>query len=228
MDNPHGLRSKGWAGLAFVVLAIVSVALSGARTPEANAGTAAIAAYLDAHRHGLLVAGWLSFPTVAFFLWFVVGVSSYLRRMSAQDEGLPTYAFTSGIFTSAVAFIGGLLGTALVFAPVVDKSDLQFLWALTSLANGTFVAMGVAIFAFAVAHSMRRHNSGPQWLVWLGYITALGEAVVSFGMFYPSDIVLGAPIVGLLLGFILFAVWMVGVSAILILEGSKQLAGLPA
>lgn len=228
MDNPHGLRSKGWAGIAFVVLALASVALSGTQVPFANADAATIAAYVDAHRQGLLIAGWLSFPSVAFFLWFVVGISSYLRRMGAQDEGLPTFALVSGTFTTAIAFVGGLLGTALAFAPAVDNADVRFLWALTSLANGVFVAMGVSIFAFAVGHSMRRHNSGPVWLAWLGYLTALGEAAVSFGLFYPSGVAFGSPVVVLLLGFILFAIWMIAVSATLIAQGTKQLAGAPA
>lgn len=228
MDNPHGLRSKGWAGIAFVLLAIVSVALSGTQIPDANASATAIAAYIDAHRQGLLVAGWLSFPSVAFFLWFVVGISGYLRRMAAQDEGLPTFALVTGTFTAAVAFIGGLLGTALAFAPSVDTADMRFLWALTSLANGAFVAMAVSIFAFAVAHSMRRHNSGPIWLAWLGYLTSIGEAALSFGMFYPSGLAFGSPVIVLVLGFILFAIWTVAVSATLIAQGTKQLTGVPA
>ncbi len=228
MDNPHGLRSKGWAGIAFVVLAIASVALSGTRIPDANADAASVAAYLSAHRQGLLIAGWLSFPSVAFFLWFVVGISGYLRRMGTQDEGLPTFALVSGTFTAAVAFIGGLLATSLAFGPLVGDPGLRFLWALTSLANGAFVAMGVSIFAFAVANSMRRHNSGPVWLSGLGYLTALGEAAMSLGVFFPSGLAFGSPAAVLVLGFILFAIWMLAVSATLISQGTKQLAGVPA
>ncbi len=68
--------------------------------------------------------------------------------------------------------------------------------------------MGIAVFAFAVAHSMRRHGSGPAWLAWLGYATALAEGVMSFGMFYPSGIPFGNATLGLLLGFVFFVVWM--------------------
>jgi hypothetical protein len=228
MDNPHALRSKGWAGLAFVVLIIASVVLSGgAATPAANADPGAVAAYLAAHQHGLLIAGWLAFPTVAFFLWFVVGMSRYLGRMGTNDEGLPGYALAGGIYTAAVALLGALLSTALAFTPP-GAGGLHFIWALTALANGAFIAMGLAVFVFAVAHSMRRHNSGPIWLAWLGYITALGQAAMSFGMFYPSGIAFDNALIGLILGFVLFVVWMIAVSGTLIAQGSRQLEGAPA
>lgn len=226
MENPHALRSKGWAGIAFVVLIVASVVLGGT-PPDANAAPASIAAYLSTHRHALLVGGWLSFPTVAFFLWFVVGIARYLRRMSAQDEGLPTFALASGIYTAAVAFVASLVNTALAFAPV-GPGGLQFLWALGALANGAFLAMGLAIFVYACTHSMRRHKSGATWLVGLGYLTVAGEAIMSFGVFYPSGVALGNNVTGLVLGFVLFAIWMIAVSATLIGQGSRQLAGSPA
>jgi len=225
MENPHALRSKGWAGLAFVVLIVVSVFLSGA-PPDAGAGASAVQAYLTAHQHGLLIAGWLSFPTMAFFLWFVVGMGAYLRRMATHDEGLPTYALVSGVYTTVVAFVAALLSTALAYLPAagLGPAALQFLWALNTLANGAFLAMGLAVFIFACSHSMRRHNSGAAWVVWLGYLAAAGEAVMSFGMFYPSGVTTNNPIAGLVLGFALFAIWTIGASLTLIGQGSRQLA----
>ena len=226
MDSPHALRSKGWAGLAFVFLIVASVILSGT-PPNANASPTAIAAYLADHHQGLIVAGWLTFPTLAFFLWFVVGIAGYLRRMSANDEGLPAYAITSAVYTAVVAFVASLITTGLVFVPadVLAPRTLQFVWALSALVNGSFLAMGLAIFVFACAHSMRRHNSGPNWVVWLGYASATGDAIMSLGVFYPSGIAFNNVIVSLVLGFVLFAVWMIGASVTLIAQASRQLAG---
>ena len=229
MDSPHALRSKGWAGLAFVFLIVASVILSGT-PPNANASPTAIAAYLADHHQGLIVAGWLTFPILAFFLWFVVGIAGYLRRMSTNDEGLPAYAITAGVYTAVVAFIGSLIGTALAFLPpdLLDPRSLQFVWAIDALANGSFIAMGLAVFVFACAHSMRRHNSGPFWLVWLGYAAALGEAIMSLGVFYPSGIALNNITASLVLGFVLFAAWMIAASLMLVAQASRQLAGVMA
>jgi hypothetical protein len=223
VDSPIALRSKGWSGLAFVVLVIASVVLSGTSTPAANADPGTISAYLSGHQQGLLMAGWLGFPTVAFFLWFVVGVTRYLANSGSNDDGLPNYVLASGIYVAAVAFLGNLLLTALVFAPL-GQGALSFVWAINSLTNGAYLAMGLAIFAFAVAHSMRRHNSGPVWLAWLGYITAIGEAAMTFGIFYPTGIAFGNPLAGLVLGLALFVVWMIALSATLIGQGGKQLS----
>jgi hypothetical protein len=150
--------------------------------------------------------------------------------MSTHDEGLPAYALVSGVYTTVVAFAASLLPTALAFVPpaALDARDLQFFWALSALANGAFLAMGLCVFVFACAHSMRRHNSGAPWVVWLGYVTAAAEAIMSFGMFYPSGVATNNSVAGLVLGFGLFAVWMIGASFTLIGQGSRQLAGSPA
>ena len=37
----------------------------------------------------------------------------------------------------------------------------------------------VAIFLFAAAHSMRRHEPAPAWLAWLGYLAAFGAAIAT-------------------------------------------------
>ena len=47
---------------------------------------------IDAHRFGLLCGAWLTFPAAAFFLWFLVGLRSYLSNAPGRQEGLPTFA----------------------------------------------------------------------------------------------------------------------------------------
>jgi hypothetical protein len=47
-------------------------------------------------------------------------------------------------------------------------------------------------------------------------------------MFYPSGVATNNSVAGLVLGFGLFAVWMIGACFTLIGQGSRQLAGSPA
>ena len=225
MTNLHAQHSKGWSGLAFVVLLIVTTVLIGI-PPAANAGPFAVSGYLNAHRNGLVVSGWLTFPIGAFFLWFTVGLASYLRRNAAQDEGLPTYALVSGTFVVVGAWIGSALVTALAFIMPPGGGGLSFVWAVQSLVNGAYLSMALAIFLFASAHSMRRHTSAPAWMAWLGYLAALGQAFSSLGVLNPSGIAAGNIILALVVPFVLFLIWMVVVSTHLILAaGGKERAG---
>ena len=222
MVNLHAQHSKGWAGLAFVVLLVASVVLTGA-PPAANAAPDAIGSYIASHRQGLLIAGWLAFPLGAFFLWFVVGISAYLRRTSAVDEGLPTYALALGIFAVAAAWCGAGVLTAMAFTPAGGASP--FVWSLQSLLHGAFLEMALALFVFACAHSMRRHGSAPAWVSWLGYLAALAQAVQTFGVFYPTGVATDNQMAALVC-LALFAVWMVVVSFHMIAGvGAKEQAG---
>lgn len=225
MTNLHAQHSKGWSGLTFVVLLIVTTLLIGI-PPAANAAPGAIAAYLEARQQGLVIAGWLTFPVGAFFLWFVVGLAAYLRRNAAQDEGLPTYALVSGTFVVVGAWIGSAIVTTLAITMPAGGGALSFVWLFQSLVNGAFLSMALAIFIFATAHSIRRHGSAPSWMAWLGYLTALWQAFSTFGLFYPSGIAADNAVLALVVPFVLFLVWMVAVSAHLIVAaGGKERAG---
>ncbi|HEV3153621.1 MAG TPA: hypothetical protein VGZ02_07450 [Candidatus Baltobacteraceae bacterium] len=223
MTNLHAQHSKGWAGLSFVVLLIVSI-FAGGVPPPMNADPSTIGAYLSTHRQGLIAGGWLSFPIAAFFLWFAVGMAAFLRRTSARDDGLPTYALITSAFIAASALVASLVVTALAYRTPLG-GGLTFIWALEALAAGPFLSMTIAIFVFAVAHSMRRHGSGAAWLVWLGYLTALGQAVLTLGMFYPTGIPADNPVIGIAL-LALFVVWMAAASLHLIMaSGGKEQSG---
>lgn len=222
MTDAHAQRSKGWAGLAFVLLAIAGAILMW-NIPAANAAPAAVTLYLTAHRGALLIAAWIGFPMGAFFLWFVVGLFSYLKKAAGVDEGLPLFALAGGIAAVAVAWSAAGLSAALVFNPV-PPAGISFLWGLTALLHMTIGAMPLAVFIFAVAHSMRRHGSAPQWLVWLGYLAAAGQAIMTFGMFYETAMATNHPVFGLFFGAFLFLLWTVAVSSTLIAEGGEELA----
>lgn len=222
MTNLHAQHSKGWAGLSFVALVIVSIAISGI-PPAANADASTISAYFSAHRQGVLIASWLTLPISAFFLWFTVGLSAFLRRTSAVDDGLPTYVLGLGIFALSIAWAGAALMTTMALAPA--GVGIAFAWGLASYVNGPFLCMAVAIFIFGVAHSMRRHGSAPAWMPWLGYLAALVQVAATLGAFSPTAMTADNP--GVTLGALLsFALWTAVVSLHLIRAvGGREQSG---
>lgn len=214
MTNLHAQHSKGWAGLTFVAVLVVATIVGG-MPPAAGASPDVLSAYLASKHQALLVESWLAFPLGAFFLWFTVGMARYLRGNEAQDDGLPTYVLVAGTLTAAAAWSGAALMSALVYAPA--SAATSFIWILQTFANGAFLSMPLAVFMFAAAHSMRRHGSGPVWLVWLGYVAALGQAVATFGIFWASGLTADSLVLGFA-GLLLFALFVVGASVHLIVS----------
>jgi hypothetical protein len=226
VKNTAARHSKGWAGLAFVILIVAQIVLMGLNAPPANAPVGTITAYLSSHQHALLIAGWLNFPITGFLLWFAVGISEYLRQESQVDDGLPTFALIMAVTTAAIALVGQLFITLLAFGGAgMSAAEVSALWLAQAMASNVFLAMPAAFFVFAVAHSMRRHESAPWWLAWLGYLAALAQAMMTFGLFSPSAIP-GDSMLLLGLSFMLFVLWMISTAAYLVaLPGKEAAAG---
>ena len=96
MENVHAERSAGWSVLCYVAV-LVAVTLLTNGMPAIDTKTSDAALAIDAHRFSLLWGAWLTFPATAFFLWFLVGLRSYLRWAPGRQEGLPTFAMIAGI-----------------------------------------------------------------------------------------------------------------------------------
>jgi hypothetical protein len=225
MDNSAALHSKGWAGFSFAVLVVAQVVLTGLNPPLPTSGPDAVVAYLAAREHALLIAGWLTFPIFAFFLWFTVGISNFLRKNSAEDDGLPTFTMLLGVFIAGVAMLAAAVITTLTLAGGgLSKGETQYLWSLYTLVNGPMLCMGIAMFAFAIAHSMRRHGSAPVWLAWLGYVAALFQAIQTFGIFTPTMMVPATNMLLFIAAFALFVFWMICTAGYLVMSPGRAAA----
>src|SRR5580692_5577890 len=171
MENVHAERSAGWSVLCYVAVLVVATMLNNGLPPVDEKATNT-ALLIDSHRFALLFSAWLTFPAVAFFLWFLVGLRSYLSHAPGRQEGLPTFAMIAGIVMVASSLWAAMLQTAAVYVPPETFQDnaLSGIYdAFVFVQNGLGYAP-VAVFLFAAAHSMRRHDSAPPWLAILGYV----------------------------------------------------------
>jgi hypothetical protein len=222
MENVSAERSAGWSVLCYVaVLVLASFLTNGMPSLTYKPMDAAVS--IDSHRFGLLCGAWLTFPAAAFFLWFLVGLRSYLGHAAGRQEGLPTFAFGSGIVMIATSLTAASLLTAALYAtPDVFKAH-----ALAGVFDAFFFVQGglgyapVSIFFFAAAHSMRRHDRAPAWLAWLGYLASLGAAIATLSIFFDDAFMAPSQPGPGLFGAIPAAVWLVATGLVLILQNRR-------
>jgi hypothetical protein len=217
MENVHAERSAGWSVLCYVALLIVVTFLTSGM-PSVDMKTSDAALALDAHRFSLLWGAWLTFPASAFFLWFLVGLRSYLSFAPGRQEGLPTFAMIAGVVMVGSSIWAAMLQSAAVYLPpetFQDNGLLGIYDAFVFVQNGLGYAP-VAIFLFAGAHSMRRHASAPRWLALLGYVAAAGAAIATLSIFVSyGPMAPGGPAPGVF-GAIPAAIWLVATGIVLI------------
>jgi hypothetical protein len=219
MENVHAERSAGWSVLCYVgVLVIATLLNNGMPSIDVRPATAAL--LIDAHRFGLLLGAWLTFPASAFFLWFLVGLRSYLSYAPGRQEGLPTFAMIAGVVMVAGSLLAAALESAALYVPpdVFAHNGLVGIYDSFILTQGGLGYGAVAIFIFAAAHSMRRHESAPGWLATLGYVAAFGSAIATFSIFFTNTYEFMAPgqMGPAAFGAIPAAIWLVCTGVVLI------------
>jgi hypothetical protein len=226
MENVSAERSAGWSVLCYVAVLVLATFLTNGM-PSLAYRPADAALAIDSHRFGLLCGAWLTFPAAAFFLWFLVGLRSYLSHAPGRQEGLPTFAFASGLVMVAISLsAAAMLTAALYAAPDVFKSH-----ALAGIFDAYYFMQGglgyapVAIFLFAAAHSMRRHDRAPSWLAWLGYLASLGAAVATLSIFFDDPFMAPSEPGPGLFGAIPAAVWLVATGLVLVFQNKPGSAG---
>jgi hypothetical protein len=215
--NLHAERSAGWSVLCFIGLIIIAAGLLGP-LPDITTSPSAQAAYMSAHRSALLWSAWVTFPAAAFFLWFLVGLRSFLREAPGRQEGLAGFAFAAGIVVVTVALLTAFLQTALAYVlPSLYVADgLSAVYVTFILFTSGLGWAPVSIFLFAAAHSMRRHGSAPDALALLGYFAAFTSAVASFSIFFTNSSLSPTGLTTDVLGALPALIWLIGTGFTLI------------
>jgi hypothetical protein len=217
MENVRAERSAGWSVLSYVAVLVVATFLnSGMPGMDVKPSDAALA--FDQHRFALLLGAWLTFPAVAFLLWFLVGLRSYLTAAPGRQEGLPTFALIAGVVMAASSLWAACLQTAAVyFSPdAFAANGLTGIFDAFVFVQGGLGYAPVAIFLFAAAHSMRRHESAPRWLAMLGYFASVGATLATFSIFFSSgDMAPGGAGPGIV-GALPAAAWLVATGIVLV------------
>jgi hypothetical protein len=221
MENVHAERSAGWSVFCYVAVLVVATFFNGG-LPPLGSRPDEMAIAIDTHHFNLLLGAWLTFPATGFFLWFLVGLRSYLGHAVGRQEGLPTFAFGSGLVLATTSLIAAALLVATVDASPdsIRPNGIAALYSAFVFIQGGLGYAPVSIFLFACAHSMRRHQRAPSWLAWLGYIAALGAAIGTLSIFlYDPFMALGGPGPGLF-GALPAAIWLIATGVVLVSQNN--------
>jgi hypothetical protein len=208
------------AGLVFIVLIVASFFTP--ETPAADSSTETIAAELAADRTAHQVSLLLAFLGDIAFLVFLAGTWSRLRRyegVGGMFAGL--FVIAGAVFAATIAVSSGLY-LALVQGADDAEGDPAVLRTLVILDNwvgaGT-VPSAVAMFIGA-AMAILTTRALPVWLGWLAAVTGL-LLVVSVGAIFDDseEGVLGFAGFG---GFLLFLVWVLAASIVLLMRAGRD------
>jgi hypothetical protein len=213
------------AGLIFIALILASFFTPD--TPSADSSTEAIAAQLSEDRSAHQVSLLLGFLADIAFLVFLAGSWSRLRRyegMGGMFSGL--FAVAGAVFASTILVSEGLYLALVQGADSAGEEPavVRTLVVLDNWVGAATVPAGAAMFLGATM-AILATRALPAWLGWLAAVTGL-LLVVSLGAVFDDteEGVLGFAGFG---GFLLFLVWVLAASIVLLMRAGRDATPTP-
>jgi hypothetical protein len=220
----HGrarVRDLVTAGAGLLVIALFIASFFTPATPPGSDSGAAIAEQLRADDAGHRLALFLGFLADVAFLVFLAGLWSRLRRAEG-DGGLfaGLFAIAGAAFAALIMVSEGFYVTLVTAGALgVDPATLPALAVLNDWAGTSVLPAGVAMFAGAAA-AVLTTRALPAWLGWLAAVTGAVLLVGLAGVFEDPAQEGALSIVGFV-GFLLFLVWILATSVVLLVRAGR-------
>ncbi|HYI99335.1 MAG TPA: DUF4386 family protein [Thermoleophilaceae bacterium] len=158
-------------GLAFLLVAIVAIAVSGGESPDPTDSSAReiIDFYAD-NEDGQIISAMLAAVACTLLVFFGATLRQVLRRAEGEGGTLSTVAFAGLVIVA----VGLAIDATITFALVETADDIEpsAVQALSALYTNDFVPfiVGVQLFLLALGISVLRHGALPKWIGWIAVV----------------------------------------------------------
>ena len=220
MKDAKSVRLCALAGIAFVILIIVSGPILQGSSPSLTDSSAKIFHYISTHVSDLKAAGALNgFAMAAVLVWLAAHFSS-LRKAEGGRSGFAVAALGGGILATAATVVQGavLADTALRIHDLGD-SGARFFWTLSVFATGGTIA-GLTVLVGASALVMLDSGMNSRWFAWASGVLAVVNLVGILAMGYANGAIQGIFTVGITLT----TVWILILSVMLLRKPERAIA----
>jgi formate hydrogenlyase subunit 4 len=214
MSDRHA-RLAAATGIFFVALVIIAFLVQ-PKPPSSDASPAEVLTYVSDHHDALHVIQLIFGAAAFFFVWFIGALRSSLGAAEGGQGRLATTAYGGGLIAAAALFVSFALVATATLHPATNGADVTR--ALTDAAAMVLAVSAPAVVVFFVANSLSILRSGylPSWLGWLGFLTALFNAMGIGAVFTDHGAFAADGVLGFLIGFILFLAWILAASMTLV------------
>ena len=225
VDDSKLERWGAWAGIAFVVLVLVTGFLPGS-PPKPSDSAAKIAKYFvdksDEIRITTYVGG---LATIAVLFW-LGALWRFMRKAEGTGPMLATSALAGGVVAAVLTTVGGIILGATIILKLQNgfakPSDVRLFYVLGNnfVISGGF---GIIVLIASVSLLVLRTGMMPRWVAAVGGVDLVLWIVACGGVTSTKDFIFyfgfGA--------FVVFAIWVLIVS-ILMLRAPSGNPGTPA
>jgi hypothetical protein len=186
-------RSREWlaplTGVAFIVLAIISIIVGGEPKDATHPATEIVDWYID-NKDSVEISAFIGVAALALLVFFGAYLRNVLREAAGGTDMLSLVSFIGLVLVAVGVAIDTTISLAI--AERADDIDPIAVQSLQALWDNDFVpiALGALIFLWATGISVVRSGALPKWIGWimivlgivaltpLGFAAFLGAAVL--------------------------------------------------
>jgi hypothetical protein len=157
-------------GVAFVVLAIISVAVMGGEPPGADDPPREIVQHYIDNKDAIIVSGLIGVLATALLIFFAAHLRKVLSAAEGQGGSLPAVVLVGASILAVGLTIDGTITIAA--AEAADDVDPIAVQALQALFDNDWLpmALGLGLFFFSSGLSIVRTGALPKWLGWIAIV----------------------------------------------------------
>jgi hypothetical protein len=220
MTERHELRWGGFAGLAFVVLAILGRFLPG-NPPTVDDSDSTITTWLTDNRSMILISALMWAAAAGLVIWFAAAFAEAIRERAERSD--VHFALLAGsVLVGGAIFVSAALSAATAFG--IDGRDAAItlvLYEATAVMT-TMIGFAAALPLAAAGIGVMRTHLMPDWLGYLALLAALVSFLGAFGVFATDGTFVAGGILMTTVPLLLSAIWIVAAGGFMVREHLRE------
>ena len=222
MDDAKWEKYAALGGVAFVVLSVVGTFIAGS-PPAADDSATEIAEWFSDNSGAIQAAQFINGLGLIALTWWA---GSLFRKLARAEDGRPrlsVVAIVGLIFGGVFAMAAGAIqsATALRIDELGEGSQIFYSLSIVCISTAGF---GIVTSLGAINALSLRTKVFPQWITYIGLLAAVLMLIGTIGTASDS----GAFLVFGILGFLVWSIWILGVSYELWKHPTTATASTPA
>jgi hypothetical protein len=184
MTQRHELRWGGFAGLAFIVLAVLAALLPGI-PPRVTATADMITSYVADGRSQMLLAAILDAAAAGLVIWFAAAFAEAIREREERSDVHLAILAGSVLIGAALFMYGAALGVLAYGVDTRDAATTAALYQGTMVLN-VLLGFAAALPLAAAGIGVLRTHLMPDWLGYVALAAAAVSGLAAFSIFFDS------------------------------------------
>lgn len=222
MTERHELRWGGFAGLAFVVLAVLGRFLPGT-PPSVDESANEITSFLTDGRTSILVGALMWSAAAGLIIWFGSAFAEAIRERNDRSD-VHMALLAGSVLVGGAIFVNAAATAATAYSVEGRDAALTLMMYQWTAVLTTMIGFAAALPLAAAGLGVLRTHLMPDWLGYLALLAAVVSFAGAFGIFASDGAFVAGGTLMTTVPLLVASVWILGASGYMVREHLPEIS----